>query len=102
MKKHTHFQEKVNISKQIFVKNLVTMNIMKKVFPLLLSLLIVSLNTIAQTAVDSSVPMADKMREDGKIWVVVAVVAIIFAGIFINLLRLESKVGKIEKELKIK
>ena len=78
------------------------MNIMKKVFPLLLSLLIVSFNTLAQTAVDPSVPMADKMREDGKIWVVVAVVAIIFAGIFINLLRLESKVGKIEKELKIK
>jgi len=78
------------------------MNIMKKVFPLLLSLLILSINTIAQTTVDTTVPMADKLREDGKIWVVVVVIAVVFAGIAINMLRLESKVGKIEKELKIK
>jgi hypothetical protein len=78
------------------------MNIMKKVFPLLLSLLILSINTIAQTTVDTTVPMADKLREDGKIWVVVVVIAVVFAGITINMLRLESKVGKIEKELKIK
>ena len=78
------------------------MNTMKKVFFLLLSLLVISGNSIAQTAVDSSVPMADKLREDGKIWVVVAVVAVVFAGIVINMLRIDSKVSKIEKELNIK
>jgi len=78
------------------------MNTMKKVFSLLLSLLVISGNSIAQTAVDSSVPMADKLREDGKIWVVVAVVAVVFAGIVINMLRIDSKVSKIEKELNIK
>ena len=78
------------------------MNTMKKVFSLLLSLLVISGNSIGQTAVDSSVPMADKLREDGKIWVVVAVVAVVFAGIVINMLRIDSKVSKIEKELNIK
>ena len=78
------------------------MNTMKKVFALLLSLLTISGNLIAQTAVDTSVPMADKLREDGKIWVVVAVITVVFAGIAINMLRLESKVSKIEKELNIK
>ena len=78
------------------------MNTMKKVFSLLLSLLVISGNSIAQTAVDSSVPMADKLREDGKIWVVVAVVAVVFAGIVINMLRIDFKVSKIEKELNIK
>ena len=57
---------------------------------------------MAQTAVDNTVPMADKLREDGKIWVVVIVIAVVFAGIVINMLRLESKVGKIEKDLNIK
>ena len=78
------------------------MNTMKKVFALLLSLLTISGNLVAQTAVDTSVPMADKLREDGKIWVVVAVITVVFVGIAINMLRLESKVNKIEKELNIK
>ena len=78
------------------------MNKIKSFFPFLLSLLIISGNLMAQTAVTETVPMADKLREDGKIWVVVVVIAVVFAGIAINMLRLESKVGKIEKELKIK
>lgn len=74
---------------------------MKKVSPFLLTLLLISGNLFAQ-AVDNGVPMADKLREDGKIWVVVAVIAVIFAGIAINMLRIDSKVSKIEKELNIK
>lgn len=46
--------------------------------------------------------MADQMREDGKIWVVVGVIAIIFAGIITYLIRLDSKLTKVEKELNIK
>ncbi|TDE16226.1 CcmD family protein [Dyadobacter psychrotolerans] len=75
---------------------------MKRFFSLLLSLLIISGNLMAQTAAGDAVPMADKLREDGKIWVVVTVIAVVFAGIVINMLRLESKVSKIEKDLNIK
>lgn len=75
---------------------------MKRVLPLLLLLLTMTLSAMAQTAVDPSVPMADKLREDGKIWVVVGVVAVVFTGIIINMLRIDAKVSKIEKELKIK
>ena len=75
---------------------------MKRFFALLLSLFVLSGNLIAQTTVDPTVPMADKLREDGKIWVVVVVIAVVFLGIAINMLRLESKVSKIEKELNIK
>ena len=74
---------------------------MKKVSLFLLTLLLISGNLFAQ-AVDNGVPMADKLREDGKIWVVVAVIAVIFAGIAISMLRIDSKVSKIEKELNIK
>ena len=74
---------------------------MKKVSLFLLTLLLISGNLFAQ-AVDNGVPMADKLREDGMIWVVVAVIAVIFAGIAINMLRIDSKVSKIEKELNIK
>lgn len=46
--------------------------------------------------------MADQLRSDGKIWVVVGVIALIFAGIITYLIRLDSKLTKIEKELNIK
>lgn len=73
---------------------------MKKIFPLLFFLISFTTNLFAQSA--DGVTMADKMREDGKIWVVVAVVAIVFAGIAINMLRIDLKLKKIEKELNIK
>jgi CcmD family protein len=40
------------------------------------------------------------MRSNGKIYVVVAVVGIIFAGIIVYLINLDSKISKIEKLLK--
>ena len=76
------------------------MNAMKRISLLLFFLVSLAGNLFAQTA--DHVTMADKMREDGKIWVVVAVVAIVFAGIAINLLRVDFKLRKIEKELNIK
>jgi len=74
---------------------------MKKVSLFLLTLLLISGNLFAQAA-DNGVAMADKLRADGKIWVVVAVIAVIFAGIAINMLRIDSRLSKIEKELNIK
>lgn len=76
---------------------------MKRISLFLLCLMVLSGNLFAQAAGDPNyVPMADKMREDGKIWVVVAVVAIVFTGIAINMLRIDFKLKKIEKELNIK
>jgi hypothetical protein len=75
---------------------------MKKLIFLLVTLLTLPEILLAQATVGSDVEMADRLRADGKIWVVVAVVAIVFTGIVINMVRLDSKVSKIEKELNIK
>ncbi len=48
------------------------------------------------------VEMADNFRKDGKIYVVVAVAAVILAGIFVYLFMLDRKVTKIENQLKQK
>tara|TARA_R110002049_G_scaffold251627_2_gene426014 strand:+ start:8992 stop:9192 length:201 start_codon:yes stop_codon:yes gene_type:complete len=44
-----------------------------------------------------SVEMADRMRADGKIYVVVAVVSTILIGLFIYLLTIDRKLNKLEK-----
>lgn len=41
--------------------------------------------------------MADNMRAEGKIYVVVAVIAVIFTGLVIYLLLLDRKISKLEK-----
>ncbi|WP_255717736.1 CcmD family protein [Dyadobacter sp. CY345] len=63
---------------------------------------LLSLPQILLAQAGDQVEMADKLRADGKIWVVVAVVAIVLAGIAINMFRVDSKVSRIEKELNIK
>ena len=42
----------------------------------------------------------DFMRSNGKIYVVIAVAAIIITGLFLYLLNLERKIKKLEKEYK--
>ncbi|QHV96835.1 CcmD family protein [Spirosoma endbachense] len=68
----------------------------------LAALLLLSQNLMAQQPVSDGVEMADKLRADGKIWVVVAVIAAVFAGIIIYLIRLDLQLGKLEKEVKEK
>jgi hypothetical protein len=41
--------------------------------------------------------MADAMRSNGKIYVVVLVLATIFAGIIAYLIRIDRKISKLEK-----
>lgn len=48
-------------------------------------------------AQDSTIEMADVMRENGKIYVVVAVVLAILIGLFLYLIRLDKKISNIEK-----
>jgi hypothetical protein len=50
-----------------------------------------------QAQVGNKVEMADAMHENGKIYVVVAVILTIFAGIIIYLVRIDKKISKIEK-----
>ena len=63
-------------------------------------LMLFSLNLAAQQKVVESVTMADQLRADGKIWVVVAVVGVIFAGIIVFLISIERKITKLEKQIK--
>ena len=67
---------------------------MKKIISFLVVLL-TSFNLFAQ----EEVQMADQMRADGKIWVVVGVIAIVFVGIIAYLILLDRKISKIEKGL---
>lgn len=66
----------------------------------LAALLLFSQNLMAQQPVTNGIEMADRLRADGKIWVVVAVIAAVFAGIIVYLVRLDSQIGKVEKEVK--
>lgn len=43
------------------------------------------------------VEMADRLRADGKIYVVVAVLLTIFIGIIAYVIRLDRKIGRLEK-----
>ncbi len=65
---------------------------------IIIFLVINTISIFAQTSNDE-VEMADLMRSNGKIYVVVAVIAIIFTGIIVYLINLDRKISKIEKRL---
>ena len=67
---------------------------MKRLFSFLFSLM--TLLSIAGNA--SAQDMATGMRSDGKIYVVVFVLATIFAGIFAFLVYIERRIKKLESE----
>ena len=70
---------------------------MKKIFTLLFMLLMMSVS-YAQTS--TNVEMADTLRNSGKIYVVVSVIAVIFLGIATYLIYLDRRLSKLEKEQK--
>ncbi len=51
--------------------------------------------------VTSSVEMADTFRQEGKIYVVVAVILLLFGGLVIYTVSIDRKVKRLEKELEI-
>lgn len=55
---------------------------------------------IIATKAGAQTEMADTMRSNGKIYVVVVVLATIFAGIFAYLVSLDRKITRLEKEKK--
>lgn len=80
-------------------------NRMKKL--LIIALMIISFGALAQEKIpvnesdysNNSVEMADTMRADGKIYVLVGVIVLIFAGITVYLISTERKISKLEKNI---
>ncbi len=56
-------------------------------------------SSVVSNAASQSVEMADGLRADGKIWVVVAVVGIILIGFLVYLFTVDSKLNKLEDRM---
>ncbi|HAH37947.1 MAG TPA: CcmD family protein [Algoriphagus sp.] len=72
--------------------------------------MVLSLSVMAQEKIpvtesdysNNSVEMADQLRADGKIYVLVGIIGIIFAGITVYLISTERKISKLEKSVSTK
>lgn len=60
-------------------------------------LLLLVLNSVTVFAQSTDVQMADTFRGSGKIYVVIAIIAIIFLGLAIYLFSMDKRLRKIEK-----
>jgi multisubunit Na+/H+ antiporter MnhB subunit len=88
-----HFKNPIKFIKR---KKAVTMTGIKKLL-FLLSAILLSVIAFSQDSPDRTVGMADTMRSNGRIYVVVAVIVTIFIGLFLYLVRLDKKISKWEK-----
>ena len=70
---------------------------MKKI-TLLIFLIFLSVQTFSQ--VSNSVEMATGLRSSGKIYVVVAVISVIFIGLLAYLFSIDKRLKKIESQTK--
>ena len=72
--------------------------------------MVLSLSVMAQEKIpvtesdysNNSVEMADQLRADGKIYVLVGIIGIIFAGITVYLISTERNISKLEKSVSTK
>lgn len=65
---------------------------MKKLFTVVwLALFIPNVGT------SQAVEMADTMRSEGKIYVLVAIILVIFSGLALYLFRIDQKISRLEK-----
>ncbi len=69
---------------------------MKRIQITMAILLMAAFTTYAQTEVE----MADRLRAEGKIYVIVLIILIVLAGLFIYLFMLDRKVKRLEDRLK--
>jgi hypothetical protein len=72
---------------------------LRAAFLLVLAFLLPVMYAAAQSASDSP-EMADTLRHDGKIYVVVAVITVVLSGLLALLISLDRKVSRLEKEMK--
>ncbi|HEY6505196.1 MAG TPA: hypothetical protein VIZ28_14565, partial [Chitinophagaceae bacterium] len=71
---------------------------MKKMKPFLLMLLLFATTTILFAQEKTQSGFGETMRSNGRIYVVVAVMVTILLGLILYLVRLDRKIGKLEKE----
>ena len=76
------------------------MNSKVRTFVLLLFCWILALPVVAQPDTSKPVEMADGLRANGKIYVVVLVLVTILAGVLFYIVRLDRKISRLEKESK--
>jgi uncharacterized membrane protein len=62
-----------------------------------LALIFILLTHVQLLQAQPETEMADMFRQDGKIYVVVAILSIVFAGIIFFLVRLERRIKNLEK-----
>lgn len=65
----------------------------------LVAVLLPLYSALAQTP-EAGPEMADALRQDGKIYVVVAVIVVIVVGMLAYLVSIDRKVSRLEKELR--
>ncbi|MBL0131778.1 MAG: CcmD family protein [Chitinophagaceae bacterium] len=64
----------------------------------IITLLAMTVTSCVVFAQDKKVEMADTMRSNGRIYVVVAVVITILTGLILYVVRLDRKMSKLERE----
>lgn len=75
------------------------MQMFKKLSIIFFSMVMLLNNSFAQRP---EAEMADGLRSDGKIWVVIGVIVILFAGLFVYLINTDRRLRRIEKQIKEK
>ena len=59
---------------------------------------VIAFSAVGQQETVEAIEMADALRASGKIYVVVMVVTVILMGLILYLIRLDKKVGQLEKD----
>lgn len=67
-------------------------------FLLLIASIVAGPSLCAAQSAEAAPEMADGLRADGKIWIVVVVLATIFAGIIATLIRTDRKLKRLERD----
>lgn len=67
---------------------------------LALAAVLLPLCSVLAQAPEAGPEMADALRQDGKIYVVVAVIVVILVGLLAYLVSIDRKVSRLEKELR--
>ena len=75
-------------------------NSLRNAVLVLAALVLPVLRALAQTPGSDTPEMADALRQSGKIYVVVAVIAVVLTGLLIYLISLDRKIGRLEREIK--
>jgi len=75
-------------------------NSLRNALALLAALVLPVMRALAQTPGTDTPEMADALRQSGKIYVVVAVIAVVLTGLLVYLISLDRKIGRLEREMR--